>query len=98
MAATRLVGSGTFASADRKSTRLNSSPSQISDAVFCLKKKTRLHPFTPSHVPSGVSANTYGYETTAITPPSLPSSATTVRADSASPDQTQPARALERAL
>src|SRR2546430_7069546 len=33
--------SGTFASraADRKSTRLNSSHSQISYAVFCLKKK-----------------------------------------------------------
>src|SRR2546430_11309744 len=28
--------------ADRKSTRLNSSHSQISYAVFCLKKKTRL--------------------------------------------------------
>src|SRR5256886_7470366 len=28
-------------SADRKSTRLNSSHSQISYAVFCLKKKTR---------------------------------------------------------
>src|SRR2546430_7002760 len=28
---------------DRKSTRLNSSHSQISYAVFCLKKKIRLH-------------------------------------------------------
>src|SRR2546430_13243510 len=28
---------------DRKSTRLNSSHSQISYAVFCLKKKTTLH-------------------------------------------------------
>src|SRR2546430_3754278 len=28
---------------DRKSTRLNSSHSQISYAVFCLKKKKRLH-------------------------------------------------------
>src|SRR2546430_7099327 len=28
---------------DRKSTRLNSSHSQISYAVFCLKKKTRPH-------------------------------------------------------
>src|SRR2546430_8968694 len=28
---------------DRKSTRLNSSHSQISYAVFCLKKKTRFH-------------------------------------------------------
>src|SRR2546430_17364615 len=31
--------SGTCASLDRKSTRLNSSHSQISYAVFCLKKK-----------------------------------------------------------
>src|SRR2546427_6429111 len=30
---------GTFVNADRKSTRLNSSHSQISYAVFCLKKK-----------------------------------------------------------
>src|SRR5688572_31529042 len=29
---------------DRKSTRLNSSHSQISYAVFCLKKKNRTHP------------------------------------------------------
>src|SRR2546430_12640984 len=29
---------------DRKSTRLNSSHSQISYAVFCLKKKKRRHP------------------------------------------------------
>src|SRR2546430_1611919 len=29
---------------DRKSTRLNSSHSQISYAVFCLKKKNRMHP------------------------------------------------------
>src|SRR2546430_4818410 len=29
---------------DRKSTRLNSSHSQISYAVFCLKKKTKSHP------------------------------------------------------
>src|SRR2546430_4505734 len=31
------------ASRDRKSTRLNSSHSQISYAVFCLKKKKHLH-------------------------------------------------------
>src|SRR2546430_8097374 len=30
---------------DRKSTRLNSSHSQISYAVFCLKKKTQITPF-----------------------------------------------------
>src|SRR5206468_6151992 len=29
---------------DRKSTRLNSSHDQISYAVFCLKKKTKIHP------------------------------------------------------
>src|SRR2546430_2706491 len=37
---------------DRKSTRLNSSHSQISYAVFCLKKKKPLHDairFTPQH-------------------------------------------------
>src|SRR2546430_4882455 len=31
---------------DRKSTRLNSSHSQISYAVFCLKKKEAIHPWT----------------------------------------------------
>src|SRR2546430_4820961 len=40
--------------ADRKSTRLNSSHSQISYAVFCLKKKK--NPVVP---PSGASADTY---------------------------------------
>src|SRR2546427_6730204 len=35
----RVVGSGIPEGADRKSTRLNSSHSQISYAVFCLKKK-----------------------------------------------------------
>src|SRR2546430_7149146 len=34
---------------DRKSTRLNSSHSQISYAVFCLKKKTRLLPTYFAH-------------------------------------------------
>src|SRR5260221_12314909 len=32
-----------YASEDRKSTRLNSSHTVISYAVFCLKKKTQLH-------------------------------------------------------
>src|SRR5688572_32543034 len=32
---------------DRKSTRLNSSHSQISYAVFCLKKKKKKHTTTP---------------------------------------------------
>src|SRR2546430_11431926 len=36
---------------DRKSTRLNSSHSQTSYAVFCLKKKKRQPPFAPSTVP-----------------------------------------------
>src|SRR2546427_7126881 len=35
---------------DRKSTRLNSSHSQISYAVFCLKKKKNIE--TASHIPS----------------------------------------------
>src|SRR5688572_32759155 len=35
------VGRGTFQEQDRKSTRLNSSHSQISYAVFCLKKKKK---------------------------------------------------------
>src|SRR2546430_5886759 len=33
--------------ADRKSTRLNSSHSQISYAVFCLKKKKKTKPYIP---------------------------------------------------
>src|SRR5258707_14698720 len=37
---------------DRKSTRLNSSHANISYAVFCLKKKIRIHRVEPS---SGVS-------------------------------------------
>src|SRR2546430_6639662 len=36
-------GDVTASHADRKSTRLNSSHSQISYAVFCLKKKKLLH-------------------------------------------------------
>src|SRR5689334_24708259 len=42
-------------SSDRKSTRLNSSHSSISYAVFCSKKKTHVHPsptrLSPSLVP-----------------------------------------------
>src|SRR2546430_10533990 len=34
---------------DRKSTRLNSSHSQISYAVFCLKKKKTLHTHVSTH-------------------------------------------------
>src|SRR2546430_8128907 len=42
---TNLQGGGTAGryARDRKSTRLNSSHSQISYAVFCLKKKTKSH-------------------------------------------------------
>src|SRR5688572_31701554 len=41
---------------DRKSTRLNSSHSQISYAVFCLKKKNDLHhPHPPVLVPTHLS-------------------------------------------
>src|SRR2546430_6410220 len=39
-----LAGETKAAQGDRKSTRLNSSHSQISYAVFCLKKKKRLLP------------------------------------------------------
>src|SRR2546427_9500831 len=35
------LGNATFPTKDRKSTRLNSSHSQISYAVFCLKKKKK---------------------------------------------------------
>src|SRR2546430_8962345 len=38
-------------SPDRKSTRLNSSHSQISYAVFCLKKKTTYHQHPPQSLP-----------------------------------------------
>src|SRR2546430_7139944 len=40
------------ASRDRKSTRLNSSHSQISYAVFCLKKKKYSRPALDQHHPS----------------------------------------------
>src|SRR5256886_6817621 len=39
------------AARDRKSTRLNSSHSQISYAVFCLKKKKQKNIYTPSSDP-----------------------------------------------
>src|SRR2546430_13097878 len=43
---------------DRKSTRLNSSHSQISYAVFCLKKKKiQNQPLTPSHLPQRDTAH-----------------------------------------
>src|SRR2546430_17230618 len=43
---------------DRKSTRLNSSHSQISYAVFCLKKKKQSHsPLLLQHTPRHASAH-----------------------------------------
>src|SRR5688572_33306207 len=39
----KYVASNAMASTDRKSTRLNSSHSQISYAVFCLKKKKNIN-------------------------------------------------------
>src|SRR2546430_9652546 len=41
------------ADVDRKSTRLNSSHSQISYAVFCLKKKNKLTKESPMHTYHG---------------------------------------------
>src|SRR2546430_6782537 len=47
------------AEADRKSTRLNSSHSQISYAVFCLKKKKQLpNRYVPQHEESPTDMNT----------------------------------------
>src|SRR2546430_10104955 len=43
------AGPGNVSHADRKSTRLNSSHSQISYAVFCLQ--TKIHVPTSPHVP-----------------------------------------------
>src|SRR5688572_32414598 len=44
-----VAGDGDRVEQDRKSTRLNSSHSQISYAVFCLKKKKKKQHHTPSH-------------------------------------------------
>src|SRR2546427_6957134 len=41
-----ILSAPTVYNADRKSTRLNSSHSQISYAVFCLKKKKQKHQIT----------------------------------------------------
>src|SRR2546430_7916590 len=48
MSATKHLFARTRPSTDRKSTRLNSSHSQISYAVFCLKKKESQSPWSPS--------------------------------------------------
>src|SRR2546427_6993944 len=50
----RNPGKFLHAASDRKSTRLNSSHSQISYAVFCLKKKKSSRRLWPNHV--GVEA------------------------------------------
>src|SRR2546430_10162081 len=47
---------------DRKSTRLNSSHSQISYAVFCLKKKKILK-YYPTHIHNELHDNTVSYST-----------------------------------
>src|SRR5688572_32062294 len=39
---------------DRKSTRLNSSHSQISYAVFCLKKKKKTKKYNTNHTEKGI--------------------------------------------
>src|SRR2546430_5020253 len=44
---------------DRKSTRLNSSHSQISYAVFCLKKKKNKHRTTTSFQPIEIQTRTW---------------------------------------
>src|SRR5256886_12710944 len=47
----RTATSPRTSAADRKSTRLNSSHSQISYAVFCLKKKKHLHQSCQTPIP-----------------------------------------------
>src|SRR2546430_11821835 len=54
---------------DRKSTRLNSSHSQISYAVFCLKNKERSHPAVPARSPHTFRPDTF--RPTASNPSSL---------------------------
>src|SRR5256886_12485023 len=44
------IGGAVAVRIDRKSTRLNSSHSQISYAVFCLKKKSQIPVFIPQSV------------------------------------------------
>src|SRR2546430_5375441 len=58
------------AARDRKSTRLNSSHSQISYAVFCLKKKSQRHPAnSPKHgeTAGGISRLTLVHQCTGLT-------------------------------
>src|SRR2546427_8658889 len=53
---------------DRKSTRLNSSHSQISYAVFCLKKKKKKHTYTSHDRNLAREDNTRFVEIASITP------------------------------
>src|SRR2546430_8963539 len=50
----RLDDAGGDGVRDRKSTRLNSSHSQISYAVFCLKKKNTIFPLTELNLPKSL--------------------------------------------
>src|SRR2546430_8599414 len=67
----------TVASVDRKSTRLNSSHSQISYAVFCLKKKKL--PRSPTHSPQRISLTwrRQGKQTRSSTTPRCPTTRST---------------------
>src|SRR2546430_10889152 len=51
--------SSLFSEADRKSTRLNSSHSQISYAVFCLKKKKKTATLTEYSTPMSPLSRSY---------------------------------------
>src|SRR2546430_5378806 len=53
----RRLGPGAASSTDRKSTRLNSSHSQISYAVFCLKKKKKKKKKTNIYIKSMTTAD-----------------------------------------
>src|SRR5688572_31201831 len=58
LGARRRAGSTFDTDRDRKSTRLNSSHSQISYAVFCLKKKKKNDPTQTDHVRQHTVART----------------------------------------
>src|SRR2546430_695572 len=56
---------------DRKSTRLNSSHSQISYAVFCLKKKKNKHAVTPMDIIIRLHAHAHSIEHSVLEEPEL---------------------------
>src|SRR2546427_9476034 len=64
LAQVELTGGSSGKSIDRKSTRLNSSHSQISYAVFCLKKKKK-NTLEAPHVPPADSRHSRAPTTTA---------------------------------